>query len=205
MKKAMLITVISLVLSISLTMASKPIANIQFYDTYNYLEQVAYVENNGVLDGRVMPFLMDENTPIDQKAAVINAFTANNKIKNNALTMKQFLARKYGENFQTLNLEKLTADELFCYGYLTLMDEGGKPDNALPVLEMAVAKNPSSQTIATIHALVAAQKALDNGDQCGAWKTFDKVQNNMTLTQDMDDGMSTAISGSMNDYQAACN
>ncbi|MCB2220280.1 MAG: hypothetical protein KQI35_07800 [Bacteroidetes bacterium] len=205
MKKAMLTTAISLVFSITLTMASKPIANIQFYDNYNYLEQVTYVENNGVLDGRVMPFLMDENTPIDQKAAVINAFTVNNKIKNNAMTMKQFLARKYGENFQTLNLEKLTADELFCYGYLTLMDEGGDPDKALPVLEMAVTKNPSSQTIATIHALVAAQEALDNNDQCGAWLTYEKVQNNANLTNDMDDGISSAINERMKDYEGACN
>jgi len=205
MKKALLITVSMFFITMTVTLASNPISTMRFYDTYNYLEQVSYVENNGVLDGRIVPFLMDENTPVDQKAAVINAFTVNNKVKNNAMTFKQFMARKYGDNFQTMDINQLSAAELFCYGYLTLMDEGGDPTNALAILKSAHAKDPASKTIATIYALAAAQKALNDGNKCTAWKSFEDIQSTAGLNNDMDAGIITTIDTNMKEYQSACN
>ena len=205
MKKSILLTVFSFLTATLITTASNPLANLQFYSTFNYLEEVAWVENNGVLDGRIAPFLMEESTPIDQKAAVINAFTINNKIKNNAMTFKQFMARKYGQDFRTLNLSDLSAQELFCLGYLTLMDEGGNTDKALPILEMAVKKDPASKTIATIHALALGQKALNDGDNCSAWKVFESVQNNAELNDDLNGEIMNFITAGFEVYQSACN
>lgn len=87
----------------------------------------------GVLDGKSAYFLMDENNPIDQKAAIINALIESDKDSENATTFSMFLARKHGANFQDMDLNLLSADELFCMGYLTIMDEDGNPDLALPI------------------------------------------------------------------------
>ncbi len=205
MKKAILFSFLAFFTALTYTMAANPIAKVQFYSTYNYLEEVAFIENHGVLDGRIVAFLMNEDVPIDQKAAVINTLTANNQMKNNAMTYQQFMGRKYSEDFNNLNLEKLTGEELFCLGYLTLLDDDGNPENALPVLEMALSKDPTSKTIATIHALAAAQKALNEGNQCAAWRAYENVKNNTALTDDMDAGITASISTQMDTYQSACN
>lgn len=205
MKKSLIVLVFSFFAATLISMASNPLANTQFFSTYNYLEEVSWLETNGVLDGRIVPFLMDESTPIDQKAAVINVLTVNNKIKNNASTFKQFMGRKYGADFNNLDLTKLTAHELFCLGYLTLLDDEGNTETALPILEMAANKDPKSETIATVHALAAGQKAINEGDNCAAWQAYENVQNNDGLNGDLNDDITAVIRNSFGKYQSDCN
>jgi hypothetical protein len=175
------------------------------YDVYNSSEEVQFVLDKGQIDGRIVQFLLDDNQPSDQKAAIMNALTSNNSTQSNALTFKQFVARKYGENWQQLNTSKLTANELFCFGYLTILDEEGTIENGLPLLEEAIAKDPSDYTIQLITALASAQKSVENRNKCEAWLKVESVVNNSSLNKNMNTAMETALLNAVKPFQSACN
>jgi hypothetical protein len=148
----------------------------KIYNVYSSLEEVQFVLDKGQVDGRIVQFLLDDNNPSDQKAAVMNALTSNNTTQSNALTFKQFVARKYSENWQQLNTAKLTANELFCYGYLTILDEEGAIENGLPLLQEAISIDPSDYTIQLITSLAAAQESVQNRNKCEARQKVNSVK-----------------------------
>ena len=184
--------------------ASNPVTLIEFHNTFNYLEEVQYVTEHGQIDGRIVTFLVDQNNPIDEKAGIINALTANNKYSSNALTFKQFVARKYKENWENLNLDKLTADELFCLGYLTILDEKGNSTNGIPMLELAEQKNPTSYTISLFRAMASAERSINSGNDCEGWKTCNAVKSNSSLNNDLDTGVANLIFDSMETFNNGC-
>jgi hypothetical protein len=204
MKKTILLSLFILSGAYAGIRASEPVTLTKLYTVYNNLIEVNHVETHGTIDGTVLPFLTDPDNPIDQKTAVINALVVNNQNKNNAATFKMFVARKYRENWETLDLAKLTAAELFCLGYMTLMDEAGAIAHALPILEMAKAKDPASSTIAIIHAIAYTQSLAKGGDQCTGWALFNQVLNDASLNNDMDREMVSIASRSMQPYGEGC-
>lgn len=203
MKKISLIA-IAIVGFFTIGTAAVPVTMTNFHSVYNYLMEVSHVVENGVIDGRTVSFLVDENNPIDQKAAIINGLVTNNKTKSNALTFKQFVARKYGENWENLDLNKLSGDELFCLGYITIIDGEGNSEDGLTVLNMAVQKSPNSYTINLIHALAVAQSSINNGNDCEGWKTCNSVKTNTTLNNDLNSGISSLIFDVMESYNNNC-
>lgn len=185
-------------------LASNPVTLTSFYNTFNYLDEVRFVLDNGTVDGRMIAFLVDQNNPIDEKAGIINALAKNNKFKSNALTFRQYVSRKYGENWQDLNLDKLSADELFCLGYLTIMDEDGSATNGLPILDLAEQKNPYSKTIRLFKALAFAEQSIGQGNACDGWKACNEVKSNTTLNNDLDAGVANQIFDVMESYNDGC-
>jgi hypothetical protein len=185
-------------------MASQPVTLTDFHRTFNYLDEVQLVLDHGAIDGRVIGYLTDQNNPIDEKAGIINALVVNNKTHSNALTFKQFVARKYKEDWQSLSLDKLTADELFCLGYLSILDNDGKTDEGLPMLELAVQKNPYSYTIQLFHALAVASQSIASGNPCKGWETCQAVKTNTTLNNDLDASVATLIYDVMESYNSGC-
>lgn len=175
------------------------------YKVYSAVEEVQFVLDKGQIDGRIVQFLLDDNQPSDQKAAVMNALTANNSTQSNALTFKQFVARKYGENWQQMNTSKITANELFCFGYLTILDEEGSVENGLPLMEQAITKDPSDYTIQLFTALASAQESLKNRNECEAWQKVNSIVSDASLSKNMNTAMETAIINAVKPYQSACN
>ncbi|MCD4698512.1 MAG: hypothetical protein K8S16_19975 [Bacteroidales bacterium] len=188
----------------NLIYASSPVTLVSFYQDYSFLEEVRIVEQSGMLDGRVMPFLLNENNPIDQKAAIINALVNTEEARRNASTFSQFVARKYKENFETLDLNKLNGDELFCLGYFTLIDDMGQPENALPILELALSKNKQSRTVNLIYTLAKAQEDINSGDHCKAWQDFNNTYTNLTLNQDIGNNITTYFLVEMENHKEGC-
>lgn len=203
MKKISLIAFLAFLL-LGNTFASGPVTLTSYYQSFNYLPEVQFVIEHGVIDGRIISFLVDENKPIDEKAAIINTLVDHNKTSNNALTYKQFIARKYRQDWQAMEYDKLSADDLFCLGYITLLDDKGNPDNALSLLEMAAQKSPNSYTINLFYALAQAQKSISVGDDCTAWKTCNNVKMNTTLNNDLNPGVASLIYGVMESYNQGC-
>jgi len=203
MKKSTLIVLVILGFFVSGT-ASKPVTLTDFHNVYNYLDEVQHVIEHGLLDGKVVAFLVDENNPIDQKAAIINALVVNNKTQSNALTFRQYVARKYKSNWETFDLNNLTGDELFCLGYLTILDEQGNSTNGLPILELAVQKNPGSYTISLFYALAMAENSIRQGNACEGWRTCNNVKTNTTLNNDLNAGISDLIFNVMESYNDGC-
>lgn len=203
MKKSILTFLFALVIMVS-TMASKPVILTDFHQNYNYLEEVGMVLDRGVIDGSVTIMLSDPSMPIDEKAGIINALTVNNKYKSNALTFRQYMARIHNDNWESLNLDNLSAEELFCLGYLTIIDEGGNVENGLPILEMAEQKNPYSYTISLFRALASATASFASGNYCDGWKACQAVKANTTLNMDMDQAVSDLIFEVVADYDDGC-
>ncbi|MCB0804835.1 MAG: hypothetical protein KDC05_03500 [Bacteroidales bacterium] len=179
------------------------ISLVKFYQHYSHIDLIQQIESNGDFNGFVAQFLMDDNTPIDEKAAVINAFIGNNAKGNIAETYKQFIARQYKEDFTNLNLEKLNGEELFILGYLTLIDDKGNPEKALPILEKANTRLTNSSTINTILSLAKAQQASDTGDNCLAWKTIES-STGAPLNNDLDQQVIDIIVSETNNLKSAC-
>jgi hypothetical protein len=203
MKKVIFVAVL-IVGCLSLGYAQSNVTLTSFYNAYSQLENVQTVLQMGVLDGNSAYFLMDENNPIDQKAAVINALIESDKEQENATTFSMFVARKYGVNFQDLDLNLLTGDELFCMGYLTIIDEQGNPNLALPILEKAIEKDSKSYTIQLITALAKAQSSLNQKDNCTAWKTFSTVASSASLTNDLNSAIKNDLNNAMNPFKQGC-
>lgn len=183
--------------------AAAPVTLVSFYQNFNSLDEVRMMADAGELDGRVMPFLLDENISLDQKAAVINALVTTEKARRNASTFKQFLARKYKDNFETMDINKLNGHELFCLGYLTLIDDMGNPDNALPILNLAMTKNQKSQTVHMIYAIAEAQEFINKGNNCEGWDTFENTRANSALNNDMGNIVSY-FTVAMETYKEGC-
>jgi hypothetical protein len=199
-------TLIILVLSglFSAATASKPVTLTDFHAVYSYLDEVGHVLDHGLIDGRIIAFLADQNNPIDEKAAVINALVVKNNTHSNALSFKQYMARKYREKWENLDLNKLNAEELFCLGYMTILDDNGNSSNGLPILEMAEQKNPFSYTISLFRALASAERSIALGNPCEGWKTCNQVKSNTSLRNDLDASISTLIVDVMESYKNDC-
>jgi hypothetical protein len=203
MKRTTLITLITIGL-IASVVASKPVTLTNFHASFGYLDEVRHVLDHGLIDGRIVNFLVDQNNPIDEKAAIINALVDNNKYKSNALTFKQYIARKYKESWESLDLNKLNAEELFCLGYMTIQDENGATTNGLPILEMAEQKNPYSYTISLFRALASAEVSIDAGNDCEGWKECQAVKSNTSLNNDLDSGVANIIFNTIESYNNGC-
>ncbi|HHT9109297.1 MAG TPA: hypothetical protein ACFYD9_11675, partial [Candidatus Wunengus sp. YC64] len=72
--------------------------------------------------------------PIDVKAAVINGLSWRFEGKNNAELYAYYLALLYHLSITELDTAFLSADEIFCLGYLTVMDDYFHPEYAIQLL-----------------------------------------------------------------------
>ena len=97
-------------------------------------------------------FLQDPKQSIDVKAAVINAMYQQQtwEVRNHA---ELYAKQRYDKPVADLDLKALNGDELFCLGYLILLDNYSAPQKAIPYLEEAKIKNPRSFTVSMILAL----------------------------------------------------
>ncbi len=203
MKKVILIAIL-FVGFVSFMNAQTPVTLTSFHSNFSQLEEVQTILQMGVLDGKSAYFLMDENNPIDQKAAIINALVDSDRDSDNANTFSMFVARKYGANFQDMDLNLLSAHELFCMGYLTIIDEKGSPELALPIFEIAIQKDAKSYTIQLINALANAQSSINQKDNCTAWNTFSAVATSTSYTNDLDANIKNELNNAMSTYKEGC-
>lgn len=203
MKKVIFVSLLFIGL-MSQSIAQSPVTLTSFYSNYSQLENIETILKMGVLDNKSAYFLMEDNNPIDQKAAIINALVESDKDAENATTFTMFVARKYGVDFQTLDLNLLTADELFSLAYLTIMDEKGSPELAIPIFEKALEKNSESYTIQFFNSLAKAQQSVNQKDNCSAWKAFSETASNTTFKNDLNASIKNEISNAMNPYKEDC-
>lgn len=184
--------------------AQNQVSQTSFYENNSQLDAVQAILKTGGIEGTSALFLMDENNPMGEKAVVINSLLSSEK-SNNAETFTMFLARKYGVNFQELDINSLTANEVFCLGYITLVNDDGNPNKALPILEKAIEKMPNSTTVQMIGAIAKAQAEINNNNNCEAWKAFSKVIANTGLNNDLEENSKSAFIDAMSSYEGSCN
>jgi len=184
--------------------ADSPITSTNFYKAYEKMKIVKYANEKGVIDEKIAKFLLSEKASIDKKAAVINALSWDVNGKSNTQLLINYLEKKHKKAADNIFLEDMTADELFCIGYLLVMDNYFQPENALEFLTLAKEKNPQSYTVNIIHALTQAQVYLDTFEWCKVWKCCNEVNINASLDKDMKAGAVSVIFEYIGLYKAEC-
>lgn len=185
--------------------AAKPVSLLSFYDSYSNLDIIRTIQQNNQFDGNIGAFLLNESNSVSEKLATMNALIGHNKNNNAAETFKMLVSRQYKANYETLDLNILSANELLCLGYLTLIDDQGNPDNALPILEKASVKSQTSKSVQIIYALISAQSLINKGQTCEAWNSFKISTENSALTNDLDGEIAGRIVNEMQVYNEGCN
>lgn len=164
--------------------ADSPITATDFYKAYMDVKMVERAHLEGVMGLEIAEFLTSPENPIDAKAAVINALSWKFEGKSNAELYAYYLALLYHVSVAELDTEFLSADEIFCMGYLTAMDDYFHPEKALPLLEEAHKMMKDSFTVSIIMALTIGQKVMDY-DWCAVWRLTEEVLKNKELKQDL--------------------
>ena len=186
MKKAFIPVLIVklLFISSSASFADSPITATDFYEAYRDVKMVQRAHLEGVMGVEIAEFLSSPENPIDVKAAVINAISWRFEGKNNAELYTYYLGLLYHMSITELDTGFLSADEIFCMGYLIAMDNYFQPENAIPLLEEAHKLMKDSFAVSIVLALAKAQIAFEQ-DWCEAWKITESVLRNTDLTQDL--------------------
>jgi hypothetical protein len=181
MKRMFFLMLILLTFLVSLPragFADSPVTSTSFSQAYADIDLVQQAAEQGIMDKKLATYLASPKNPIDIKAAIINALSWSTEGKNNADIYASLIYRK---KITALHTHSLSGDELFVIGYLLLMDDYMHPLKALPYLEKAKQKKPTSFTIAIIHAISKAQHQIT----CDVWKNIDDVLHNPKLTREL--------------------
>lgn len=195
--------VIILCLLVAKMKADSPLTSTYFASAYYDYEIVSKAEVGREINDEVAAFLLNKENPIDAKAAVINAIGWNYDGNSNAVKFKEYLAKAHATTTEKLNLSDLSADELLCLGYLIAMDDYFVVDEAINILEMALAKKKTSYTINLILVLAKAQKWMDT-DFCRVWTLTSAVIQDGSLKRDMKTSAIQSIVDYMLLYKADC-
>ena len=183
MNKKIFFLIIFCLFSIKL-FADSPITSTQFHKAYMDIHEVKKAKKEGVMSLLFFSVLTSESRSIDEKAALINALGWNFNGKNNSEIFLDMLIEKYKVKEMKSFFGKLSGGEIFCLGYLRVMDRYNQPKEAIPLLQLARKKIPASFTVAIVLALTEAQEAM-NTSWCKVWRLAEKVKNDKKLKQDM--------------------
>ncbi len=205
MKNVLVFTLILILLLFpKINYADSPITSTPFADVYcDEYKIVQKASISGVMTLEIATYLSNPDEPIDVKAAVINALSWKFEGKNNAELYTWYLAITYKKELDELYLEDLHPDEVFCLGYLTIMDDYFNPEPAISILEEAKEMNEMSFTVAIILTLTKAQKAMDS-DWCTVWKLTEAVLEDDKLERDLDKRAIDIIVDYMSLYKDDC-
>ncbi|HLE87359.1 MAG TPA: hypothetical protein VI727_06820 [Candidatus Brocadiaceae bacterium] len=186
MKKILLVVLLLNVLLLfqKISHADSPITATGFYEAYMDVKMVKRAHLEGVMGLEIAEFLTSPENPIDVKAAVINALSWRFDGKNNVELYACYLALLYHVSLIEIDTAFLSADKIFCMGYLMVMDDYFHPEKALPLLEEAHNMEKDSFAVSIILALAKAQRAFDS-DWCEVWKLTEEVLKNKELKQDL--------------------
>jgi len=185
--------------------AAMPVSLFSFFQSYSNLSVIQDIQLHKQFNGNVAAFLTDDANPVSQKLAVMNSLINHNLNNNSAETYKMFIGRIHGVDYQKIDLNTLSGEELLCFGYLTLIDHMGDPVDALPILQKAADRSPQNKSVQFIYALINSQSMINNGKSCEAWKSFQAVAVRTDLINDLDDQISALMTNEMQSFAGACN
>lgn len=202
--KTLKILFISLLLiaASNLVLADSPITSTKFYNCYSEYDVVMKAHKFGVMNDTIAEYLLNDTLDIGVKAAIINALSWDANGKDNAPLLMQYISKKYnlGKGF---DMKILSAEDIFCLGYLTIMDDYTNTDKPISILKIAHEKKPNSYTINIILALAEAQEAMDS-DWCEVYKLCSAVDKNKDLIRDLKSTAILQIFNYIDNYKTSC-
>ena len=203
MRQAIIHTFLTFFLAgtVSVASADSPVTSTPFYKAYLELEIVGKAEEKGVLDLEIAGHLYSKSIPVDLKAAIINALSWDAQGKKNAEMYRYYLSLRYGKTLNELRVDDLAPDEVFCLGYLAVMDDYFHPEEGISLLERANDQMMSSYTSAIILAIARAQEKLMAQDFSTVWELVAAVRDNQNLRRDFRPRASEIIFDYMSLYE----
>ena len=191
---------------LSIANADSPITSTDFYKAYLHIPEVEEAHEIGVLSEEIAEYLLDSENSLDKKAAVINALSWDFDRKINAFLFKRYLKAKYQIKDDIDSLVKVMNDEeLFCLGYMTVMDNYFDPEKSLIYFESASPSIRESYTFQIINALIKTQSLIKDQDKwCRIWITVNAVETNKELKVDMNTGGRKIILDYIKIYKDNC-
>jgi len=194
---------ISFLFHVSNSFSQSPLTNICFYKVYSDFGVVEEAEKAGYMNYNIAQELMNPLLSTDVKAAIINALSFEILGTENAQKFVFYMQLKYRFSSIDSFVDQLSADEIFCLAYLTVMDDYFNPQASFKYFEKALSKNPESFTYNLIYSLVKAQDVFIY-DRCKAWKQVELVLNNLNYTGLMLPEAIALITEFMKVYQTDC-
>jgi len=191
-----------LLLTVKVVLADSPVTSTIFYNCYSEYAIVMKAHKSGVMNDTIAEYLLNDTLEIGVKAAIINALSWDANGKDNAPLLIQYISKKYklGKGFD-MNL--LSADDIFCLGYLSIMDNYNNTAKPISILKLAHEKKPKSYTISIILALAEAQEAMST-DWCQVYKLCTSVDKDKELIRDLRSSAILNIFNYINIYKSSC-
>ena len=167
----------------SFVYADSPVTSTPFSNAYLTEPMVEQAKASGQMTKEIAEYLYKSDNPLAVKAAVINALYNQTEWKENNLA-EIYAKFIYNKPAQELAIDTLSGEELYCLGYLTLLDNYLTPTKAMPYLEVALQKKSGSFTVSITLALARAQESLLNQGE-NIWTLTQAVLEDQSLNQDM--------------------
>lgn len=188
----------------SSALADSPITSTNFSEAYKDEPIVAEaIAAKGVINDRLMEYLVNEYNPVGVKMAVINAIGWQISGRKNSELFLVYLKKNRGYSSADRLYKKGKADELLSYAYLKAMDNYFNVDEALRFAERAVKKNDESRTFHLIRGLIKAQKMMDESF-CSVYQIADGIRKNEELKNDIRTGAVDIIYEYLDIYGDSC-
>lgn len=186
--------------AIGMCHADSPLTSTDFSKAYMDIPIVQQAASEGVMSLELAEYLSSPDVSIDIKAALIDALGWSVNGKHNAELYRYYLALRYRRPLDEPTPDLLMADEMFCLGYLTAMDDYFHVEKAIPLLARARARNPKSFTVAIILAMAKGQAVRSKSFE-KSWQMVEQVLNNEGLNQDLREKAKEAIVAYMKLYK----
>ena len=183
-------------------LADSPLTSTDIHLGYPNEPIVAAALKNPVLSKNILEYLESSKNPVAIKIAVINAIGWNVDGNTNAETFYQYLQEKNHYKSRTDFISKASGELIICLAYLQALGDYFNVDTALWMALCAKVKSPRSYTVNMICALIEAQKAMD-GDWCEVYELVNRVREDKTLINDMNDNAKAAIFEYMDIYKCS--
>ncbi|WP_438349967.1 copper amine oxidase N-terminal domain-containing protein [Paenibacillus sp. FA6] len=174
--KLLLLLCIFFVSQQGIVYADSPITSTAIYQAYLDVKMVTESKNNG-LSEKVADFLSAKDSPLDERAAVINALYSD-QIWNERNFTDEYAIQVYGMTFDSLDIGALRADEVFVLGYMRVLDHYMDPD--VNWLSQARKDIPDSMTVALVYTI-----ALSQQDMMCSWNYIEQILTDQNLHMDI--------------------
>lgn len=187
--------------------ADSPLTSTNFcqaYSTHPMVQLASELEPGDFIPTKLLDFLADKNSPVDERMAVINSIGWAFEGHDSYGQLGEYLMKRYKVKAIDKLVKKLDAKTLCVYAYAKAMSNYFEVSEAARLAHEAVNKNKdNSFTVAFIAALIDAQVYLDN-DWCAVYNVVADVAHDGSLKLDMEQGAIDIVMEYIGLYKEYC-
>ena len=187
--------------------ADSPLTSTNFcqaYATHPMVQLASELEPGDFIPTKLLDFLADKNSPVDERMAVINSIGWAFEGHDSYGQLGEYLMKRYKVKTIDKLVKKLDAKTLCVYAYAKAMSNYFEVSEAARLAHEAVNKNKdNSFTVAFIAALIDAQVYLDN-DWCAVYNVVADVAHDGSLKLDMEQGAIDIVMEYIGLYKEYC-